>query len=388
VNQALRDYQKVWAVGSRFPKPLPDWAAQRVAEALELALLGPEKVAELRGQAEAAAVEAEAEAAEGASEGAEAAAVEAEAVTLPPTSAILTRPAPRWGAGEKLPGTKKARRKDRQRAEAERVEEAEDSGDLQLKVFWRCAAGEPRYALRVAGERGRPMRQRTGPGGRGRRSMARLYRRRYLTQLIRAVVDRTVRLWKQLVPYGFNHPRSHRWRRLNRRSTKWSRFGRRYLRFGRHFSPRVLGRIKKGRKLRRRHQRRLFRRPQDHRESSLAPLRYRSITGNLWRRRLRGILRSGRRRRRSAKAHIWLNRQMTAVYQDARVNFRTGEIRHATRTKRFVLRRRKVRSYRRRRRAQRRLRRRLLRWVHWSVHSPALRPLPTPFPPSPALLRQ
>lgn len=313
---ALWDYQVILCQG-RLPKPLPPFAEKRLREAETLAR-GEEVVEEV-------------------------------AVVVP-------------RRGQKLEGTKKARRKARRLAELERINIHHHIGNLERRTLWHTPMILPRYADETAECRGRPHRQRTGPGGRGRRAWARLYRTHYLTNLLAAVVDHTTKLWKQLVPYAFNSPYSYRWRRLNRRGYLWIRFVHRWLRWGPNFGKRVLARLRTQRRTTPDDALRLARRPQDFEADEEFRLAFQTLPGAEWRLRLRQLEERTARRRRITRALTWLNRQMTKVYQDARINMRTGEIRHTLRTKKFVLRKRKVRSFRRKRRRGRKLRRRLLRW--------------------------
>ena len=201
----------------------------------------------------------------------------------------------------------------------------------------------PRYIKTLLNLKGRPLRRKTTTPGKGARAFARLYRSHFLTKLLEVVREKKGKIWRQLTPYGFNSPYSYRWRRLDRRSYIWARHKRRFLRWGPKYGARVLTRIHKGRPVRRRYLPKLFKEFRFRK----AKARFWTLKSKEWRLRIKQLRRQVYKRKRKYRAIIWLNKQLTATYQDAKINMKTGEIKHAVRIRKFVVRRRRVRSFRR-----------------------------------------
>jgi len=239
-----------------------------------------------------------------------------------------------------------------------KADQSSETTELGRSFQWCPNYPYPRYLKTVAILGGRPLRRRTIPGGRGSRTFARLYRYHFLPVLLPAMLEGKGRLWRQLVPFGLNHPHSHRWRRLDRRGLQWERHRQRLVRWGPRYREDVMQRLQRGLPVADRLLPRLY-----------APLHQRSLEQELaslpapeWRLRLRQLKQADDRHRAKFRALVWLNRQLLNAQPEVRLDPRRATVMHLVRTRRLVMRRRRVRSYRRRRWLSRRLRRRLVRW--------------------------
>jgi hypothetical protein len=200
----------------------------------------------------------------------------------------------------------------------------------------------PRFTYETA-EKGisEPMRRRTAAGPKGGRNRARLYQREFVLKLF-LIVEGKYRPFSELFPILFNSERSYRWRRLYRNNLNFDRQRRRFLKWGAKFNTDVTDRLRKQKRIKsKRHFNRLYRDFVEWQPGISIGLRQLPrLTTQEWRKNTENLFRKRNQNRTHFFSYSWLERQVTSSFRDAHINLKTGKIKHATYTSKFIGKRR------------------------------------------------
>ena len=200
----------------------------------------------------------------------------------------------------------------------------------------------PRFKDKLVKQIRIPEQKRPGGGSQGKKT-ARVFKEYYEKPLL-DIIEKKIKPCREARPFRFNSPFSLRWTRLARIHINFNQVISRGLRWGPDYQKEVLDRIKKNRLISPFYQARryLYHQKISNRQKVYNP--HFTLGGSEWWSNLWAQHQRISRWRRRRKSYIWLNRIMTSTQKDARVNMAKGIISYAKRTRRFIMRRRRIKS--------------------------------------------